>query len=193
MQPMSTTAQPATASSGGVPELTALGRRLEMLRIERGLSKQDLARRADTSRQQLWRVMTGKSELTTALCQRLADVLGIDGRALRNPEAFALNDAEGVSRAFAEIGARVSGEHGRVGTHSRGTRARRADPPPTVAEYLADPRWIARTLATCPGGPEGRLLKRRLLDGLEDAAREAGVRLPPSFFPVRGRVVNGEL
>jgi transcriptional regulator with XRE-family HTH domain len=190
MQPMSTSAQPSTAPTAGVPELTALGRRLEMLRIERGLSKQDLARNAGTSRQQLWRVMTGKSELTTSLCHRRAEVLGIDARVLRNPEAFAAAVAgAGVTivDGVAGFGVAAAGE---VGRGVPGTRIRQV---PSVAEYLADPRWIARTLATCPGGPEGRLLKRRLLDGLEDAAREAGIRLPPSFFTVRGRVVNGEL
>ena len=37
----------------GAPELTSLGKRLEILRIERGISKQFLARYAGTSRQQL--------------------------------------------------------------------------------------------------------------------------------------------
>jgi transcriptional regulator with XRE-family HTH domain len=183
---MSTTVETTTAAPSGIPELTALGRQLEMLRLDRGLSKQGLAKHAGTSRQQLWRVMTGKSELTTSLCQRLAEVLGIDARILRDPEAFA--------RALGDIAAAAGGNRA---TASNGdapsVRASRMGPPPTVAEYLADPRWIARTLATCPGGDEGRLLKRRLLDGLEDTAREAGVRLPPAFFTVRGRVVNGEL
>lgn len=171
----------------GTPELTALGRQLEMLRLDRGLSKGELARNADTSRQQLWRVMTGKSELTTSLCQRLAEVLGIDARVLRDPTAFArvVGDmAGGGSHGSGDMSGSVAG---------RAVRASRKTPAPTVAEYLADPRWIARTLATCPDGEGGRLLKRRLLDGLEDAAREAGVRLPPAFFSVRGRVVNGEL
>ena len=42
-----------------------------------------LARGAATSRQQLWRVMTGKSELTGTLGQRLAEILQVDARALR--------------------------------------------------------------------------------------------------------------
>ena len=62
----------------GVPELTELGKRIEMLRIERGLSKQSLARAAGASRQQLWRVMTGKSELTGPLRQRLSEALRVD-------------------------------------------------------------------------------------------------------------------
>lgn len=61
----------------GTPELTALGKRLEILRIERGVSKQRLARHAGTSRQQLWRVMTGKSELTSSLRDRLASALAV--------------------------------------------------------------------------------------------------------------------
>ena len=183
MQRMSTTAEPTRGDADGVPELSALGRRLEMLRLERGLSKQGLARQAGASRQQLWRIMTGKSELTTSLCQRLADVLGVDTRVLRNPDAH----------SHTVMGARAVESSTHAGRPGRGTQSPRLDPAPTVAEYLADPRFIARTLATCPGGSEGRLLKRRLLDGLEDAAREAGVRLPPSFFTVRGRVVNGEL
>src|SRR5678810_1001257 len=68
----------------GVPELTALGKRIEMLRLDRRLSKGVLAQRAGTSRQQLWRVMTGKSELTSSLCARLADVLETDSRLLRD-------------------------------------------------------------------------------------------------------------
>jgi transcriptional regulator with XRE-family HTH domain len=183
---MSTTADRENVAPPGVPELTALGRQLEMLRLDRGLSKQTLAKNAGTSRQQLWRVMTGKSELTTSLCQRLAEVLGIDARVLRDPAAFARVIDE-IAAATAEVGGKSAAAGART------VRAPRMGPTPTVAEYLADPRWIARTLATCPGGDEGRLLKRRLLDGLEDTARDAGVRLPPAFFTVRGRVVNGEL
>ena len=184
---MSTTVEPKNGPGSGIPELTALGRQLEMLRLDRGLSKQGLARHAGTSRQQLWRVMTGKSELTTSLCQRLAEVLGIDARILRDPGAFA--------RAIGDIATAAAEEVGDVAGAVAGHAARvsRKAPAPTVAEYLADPRWIARTLATCPGGEGGRMLKRRLLDGLEDAAREEGIRLPPAFFSVRGRVVNGEL
>src|SRR3954453_13557736 len=66
----------------GAPELTELGKRLEILRIERGISKQHLARFAGTSRQQLWRVMTGKSELTSSLRERLAFALSVDAQAL---------------------------------------------------------------------------------------------------------------
>src|SRR4249919_1823710 len=81
---MSTQALLDSALSEGVPELTTLGKRLEILRIERGISKQHLARYAGTSRQQLWRVMTGKSELTSSLKERLAGALSVDPSLLSN-------------------------------------------------------------------------------------------------------------
>ena len=173
-------ADPSSRMSPGVPELTALGRQLEMLRLERGLSKQGLARHAGTSRQQLWRVMTGKSELTTSLCQRLAETLGIDARALRDPDVFA--------RALVDVTERTVHRQPELPprwlTHAGS---------PDIARYLSDSRNVVRTLSTYPGGEEGRSLKRAFLDALEDCASKAGVRLGPSFFTVRGRVVNGEL
>src|SRR6478672_2558346 len=71
-------------SAAGFPELTPLGKHIEVLRIGRGLSKQHLARFAGTSRQQLWRVMTGKSELTSSLKERLAGALAVDPSLLSN-------------------------------------------------------------------------------------------------------------
>ena len=73
----------------GAAELSPLGKRIEILRIERGRSKQQLARHASTSRQQLWRVMTGKSELTTALRGRLAAALAVDVALLVHGESIA--------------------------------------------------------------------------------------------------------
>src|SRR3954471_7635710 len=80
-------------SPEGAPELTTLGKRLEILRIERGVSKQRLARHAGTSRQQLWRVMTGKSELTSSLRDRLAVALAVEPRALTSPSESAVTTA----------------------------------------------------------------------------------------------------
>src|SRR3569832_2109298 len=89
----------------GAPELTQLGKRLEILRIERGVSKQHLARHAGTSRQQLWRVMTGKSELTSSLKERLAGALSVDPSQLSlTPTSTATQTfglAAGVSSPFA--------------------------------------------------------------------------------------------
>src|SRR3954466_15716224 len=79
---MSTEVSGGEGLSEGAAELTQLGKRLEILRIERGVSKQRLARHAGTSRQQLWRGMTGKSELTSSLRERLASALAVEPAAL---------------------------------------------------------------------------------------------------------------
>lgn len=148
----------------GVPELTELGKRIEMLRIERGISKQHLARYAGTSRQQLWRVMTGKSEMSLALRTRLADVL-------QSPAI------DGATRTTT------------LAMPPAATRAPRL----TFDRYLGDSAAIARTLATLPTGDRGRTLKRRLLEAIEDAALEAGLALDTAFFELRRRVLSGEL
>jgi len=157
--------EPHIARQSGFPELTDLGKRIEMLRIERGLSKQYLARYAGTSRQLLGRVMTGKAELTGALRTRLADALNV----------AALEFDVSVSRATAS-----------------GTNYANAAPI-QFPTYLTDPLAIARTLSTMPAGDTGRALKRRLLDALEDTALGAGVVLDARFFDLRRRVLSGEL
>jgi transcriptional regulator with XRE-family HTH domain len=160
-------AKPQIADGSGFPELTHLGKRIEMLRIERGLSKQHLARYAGTSRQQLWRVMTGKSELTGTLRSRLADVLNVT----------ALEFDMSVARAAT------------TGVIRTGRAALSVD----FEQYLGDPASIARTLATMPAGDAGRSLKRRLLDSIEDMALGSGSVLDAQFFDLRRRVLSGEL
>lgn len=160
-------AEPPIAEESGFPELTRLGKRIEMLRIERGLSKQHLARYAGTSRQQLWRVMTGKSELTGALRSRLADVLNV------TPLEFDMSVARPAT----------------TGTTRTGRTALSAD----FGQYLGDPASIARTLGTMPGGDTGRSLKRRLLDSIEDMALDSGCVLDTRFFDLRRQVLAGEL
>ena len=152
----------------GAPELTELGKRIEKLRIDRGLSKQHLARHAGTSRQQLWRVMTGKSELSGGLGARIAQVLGT--AVLSGPLAA---EVDGRVYATATTTARSSAD--------------------LFAAYLADPSAVAQTLSTIPGGPDGRRVKRRLLDALEDEAISRGSHLDPAFFDLRRRVLAGEL
>ena|SRR5579884_3040612 len=149
----------ADAATAGQPELTELGKCIEMLRIERGFSKQYLARFAGTSRQQLWRVMTGKSPLTVGLRARLADVLRVSALELESD------------------------------VRRRGAQSAATD----LHAYASDAGAIARTIATMPTGDDGRALKRRFLDALEDFAVSAGCDLDPHFFDVRRRVVNGEL
>src|SRR5512132_4174854 len=135
---MSTENTEGTPHEDGFPELSVLGKRIELLRIERGMSKQRLARAAGTSRQQLWRVTTGKSELTSSLCQRLADVLHIDARLLRGEPLEP--EAEGL-RELAAAASRV--------------------PPAAsdLADYVATEHHLVRTLETLPGGPSGERLK----------------------------------
>jgi transcriptional regulator with XRE-family HTH domain len=96
---MSTGAPAPDDELPGSPELTPLGKHIEVLRIGRGLSKQHLARFAGTSRQQLWRVMTGKSELTDGLRQRLAQALKVDTESLvpQTPDASVAARGIGVS------------------------------------------------------------------------------------------------
>jgi transcriptional regulator with XRE-family HTH domain len=173
---MSTQALLDSALSEGVPELTILGKRLEILRIERGISKQHLARYAGTSRQQLWRVMTGKSELTSSLKERLAGALSVDPSLLSNAgqtntHTFALASTIGIGAPDA--------------TGDRGV--------PTIDEYLEDPQLLATTLRTLPTGDSGRRLKRALLNALEDLAVESAHPLPLDYSEIRRRVLAGEL
>jgi transcriptional regulator with XRE-family HTH domain len=154
------------ANFAGFPELTPLGKRIEMLRIERGLSKQYLARFAGTSRQQLWRVMTGKSELTGSLKSRLADALNV------------------AALEFDLTG------HTSESTTSRGLSA---ETDARVVAYIADPQAITRTLMTMPAGDDGRALKRRFLDLLEDMALAVGCSLDADFFDLRRKVLAGQL
>ncbi|MDB4886451.1 MAG: Helix-turn-helix domain [Gemmatimonadetes bacterium] len=156
----------------GAPELTALGKRLEILRIERGVSKQHLARHAGTSRQQLWRVMTGKSELTSSLRERLASALAVEPGDLANgTTSSALGH---VASSFSLVGGSTTA-------------------PASVADYLAEPSHLATTLRTMPTGDGGRRLKRALLNAVEDLAVEAGKALPLEYSEIRRRVLAGEL
>jgi transcriptional regulator with XRE-family HTH domain len=164
---MSTEALRDSTLPEGAPELTVLGKRLEILRIERGISKQHLARHAGTSRQQLWRVMTGKSELTSSLRERLAFALSVDTHSLYNGDRR--DDGLGASTASALTVV------------------------PTLNEYLTNPSLLAATLRTLPSGDGGRRLKRSLLNTLEDLAVEGGHMLPLDYSEIRRRVISGEL
>jgi transcriptional regulator with XRE-family HTH domain len=173
----------------GVPELTALGKRIEMLRLDRRLSKGVLAQRAGTSRQQLWRVMTGKSELTSSLCARLSEVLEIDSRRLTSL-ADHDGDDDRLPRLLAEriAPARVSYQ---LLPRDEGSAV--AGICQTIEEYVAEPDGLARTLETLPATDDGRRLKRVLLDAIEDIAIERSIKLPQSLFDLRRGVVNDDV
>ena len=176
---MSTEVVRDSALPDGAPELTPLGKQLEILRIERGVSKQHLARHAGTSRQQLWRVMTGKSELTSSLRERLASAL-----------AVLPTDLNG------ELGSRtgtyVAGSTPAV-IALEGTAAEMPAAAPTVTEYLSEAVHLASTLRTLPGGDGGRRLKRALLNAVEDLAVEAEHPLTLDYSEIRRLVLAGEL
>jgi transcriptional regulator with XRE-family HTH domain len=156
-------------------ELTPVGKQLEMLRIQRGLSKQHLARYAGTSRQQLWRVMTGKSELTSSLRHRLAEVLHVDAAAI----GVALSSPANSQSATRPLAPVVSNQF---------------DPAAIdFPTFVADAERLRRTLQLLPSGPTGKRLKRALLDALEDLAVEHAITLSAEFFHLRREVVNGEL
>lgn len=171
----------------GVPELTELGKHIEVLRIRRGLSKQHLARFARTSRQQLWRVLTGKSELSTSLRERLAEVLQVNPAELTE---------RGIIRAAAAPTARSSGRARQAGASEAISALRSSEPsaaPLTFDRFLVERSAIERALRALPSGVEGRQLKRALLDALEDLALERSLPLPRAFFEIRRRVLAGEL
>ena len=169
---MSTEAIDDSMLAEGVPELTQLGKQLEILRIERGVSKQRLARHAGTSRQQLWRVMTGKSELTSSLRERLAVALSVE------PATLSIAGVRAEPAAFGS---------------SFGFPATLPANAPTTSEYLLDARHLAATIRTLPTGDGGRRLKRALLNSVEDLAVEAGQALPLEYSEIRRRVLAGEL
>jgi DNA-binding Xre family transcriptional regulator len=171
---MSTEVLPESELAEGASELTALGKRLEILRIERGVSKQRLARHAGTSRQQLWRVMTGKSELTSSLRERLATALAVEPAALSS----ALSTTEGSAVATTLFAMSSTGVPFTAAT---------------VSDYLTDPAHVLATLRTLPSGDGGRRLKRALLNAVEDLAVEAGGSLPLDYSEIRRRVLAGEL
>src|SRR5215211_5989403 len=175
---MSTEVLLDSALPEGAPELTSLGKRLEFLRIERGISKQHLAKHAGTSRQQLWRVMTGKSELTSSLKERLAGALSVD------PALLSVGAAAPQSHTFGLAATVRSPFSAPVATDST---------PPTIVDFLNDPSLLTQTLRTLPSGDAGRRLKRALLNTLEDLAVEAAHALPADYSEIRRRVLAGEL
>ncbi|MEO6526951.1 MAG: helix-turn-helix transcriptional regulator [Gemmatimonadaceae bacterium] len=174
---MSTEVLLDSALPGGVPELTSLGKRLEILRIERGISKQQLARHAGTSRQQLWRIMTGKCELTGSLRGRLAGALSVEPSALSSSLSLPPTRTDDLAASL-------------------GTPTGWADSDgsaPSITEYLRNPAHLTATLRTLPAGDSGRRLKRALLNALEDLAVEASFALPVDYSEIRRCVLAGEL
>lgn len=171
----------------GTPELAPIGKRIEMLRIERGLSKQQLAKGAGISRQQLWRVLAGKSDLTSSLRERLAFVLRTEISVLQpDPDGEAARPlATWFGRSAA---AELSNEAAASATTTLANTA-----PATFAEFVSSPTYVQVLLAALPGCESGLALKRAVLDSIEDVAMARGIALPDAFFALRRAVITREL
>ena len=174
----------------GTPELAPIGKRIEMLRIERGISKQQLAKAAGISRQQLWRVLAGKSELTSSLRERLAFVLRTDVAVLQSP-ATPTPDTVTLASWFGSRSAAAT---------AAPTRALAPVPPvpavpavATLAEFVSTPGAVESLLAEIPPCDGGLALKRAVLDAIEDVTMARGIALPATFFDLRRAVINRAL
>jgi len=185
---MSTDAEDEQLVANGVPELTPLGTRIELLRMARRMSKRVLAQRAGTSRQQLWRVMTGKSELTTSLCARLAEVLETDSRLLRDASRPSTDGEFAATRRTASRELTAAWQVGSA-VDAAQSAGRFCE---TLEEYVSSPSGLERTFGTLPNTDDGRRLKRVLLDTIEDIAIARSLKLPQAIFDLRRAVVNAD-
>jgi len=177
-------------AGNGVPELTPLGKRIELLRFERRMSKRVLAQRAGTSRQQLWRVMTGKSELTSSLCARLSEVLETDSRLLREASRSGLEAHSSLHKSSAIAPPYGPPGNGAVTRTDRdGTAERFCE---TLEDYVSSTSGLERTFETLPPTEDGRRLKRVLLDAIEDIAMSRSLKLPQAIFDLRRAIVNAD-
>ena len=165
---MSTEGDLSNIEAPGFPEFVELGRIIENRRIARRLTKRALAHYIGISRQQLWRIMTGKSELTPVLQARLAEILDVNPRSLTGVSSRQDGDGDGrVVRALLDGDAQLS-----------------------FADYIADREAIERTFRTLPTSAEGRWLKRALLNAIEDLAAERGIDVPGIVFELRREVIG---
>jgi hypothetical protein len=120
--------------------------------------------------------MTGKSELTSSLRDRLAGALSVDPGFLTSAAATPTSHTYSFAAAA----------HPNV-DNGPGALA------PSIAAYLTEPAHLATTLRTLPSGDSGRRLKRALLNALEDLSVESALSLPPDFSEIRRGVLSGEL
>lgn len=161
----------ALLGGGNAPRLSETGRRIEMLRIARGISKQRLAALAGVSRQQLWRVMTGKAPFAGALRDRIAETLGSSAGQLAS-----IPSTSGISFIAYPNSLEQQGD---------GAAALEA--------YLRRLDRLERSLRGLPSGGDGRRLKLLLLNALEEQAALRGVTIPAELLDLRRRVLASEL
>jgi transcriptional regulator with XRE-family HTH domain len=154
--------------------------------MDRRMSKRVLAQRAGTSRQQLWRVMTGKSELTSSLCIRLSEVLETDSRLLRDVRQPSADSNSGSAVSAEKLPSVV------VATGAIDRDALLDGFCETLEEYVSSTSGLQRTFSTLPNTNDGRRLKRVLLDAIEDIAIARSLKLPQAIFDLRRAVVNAD-
>ncbi|HEU5173650.1 MAG TPA: helix-turn-helix transcriptional regulator [Gemmatimonadaceae bacterium] len=171
----------------GTPELAPIGKRIEMLRIERGISKQQLAKAAGISRQQLWRVLAGKSELTSSLRERLAFVLRTDAAVLQR-----VADEPAPAPLATWFGG-VRPDAAMTTTMAAGASVPASTSPLTFLEFVATTTHVQGLLAALPSCDSGLALKRAVLDSIEDVAMARGIALPIEFFELRRAVITRAL
>ena len=66
-----------------------VGRQVERLRTQRGLTRPGLAARLGVDRTHVWRIETGETLPSLALLDKMAGLFGVTLDALRNPPARA--------------------------------------------------------------------------------------------------------
>ena len=152
------------------------------------MSKRVLAQRAGTSRQQLWRVMTGKSELTSSLCARLSEVLETDSRVLRDIDRAPF-DVAPIARLHRIHSGNRNGNAPSLDQMAASDGERFCE---TLEEYVSSPAGLERTFETLPKTGDGRRLKRVLLDTIEDIAISRSLKLPQAVFDLRRSIVNAD-
>lgn len=156
--------------------LTELGQRIEDLRRAAGLNTQGLARKAAMSRQHLWRISTGRTDVETGDVVRIARALGVAPSELL-PDLGAGQWEPETDRDAAAAG---SGD----------------EPTPAGREleaFMSNMERIVHLLSNSSGGDITQAVKIGLLNGIEQVARETGNKLPPEYGEIRRRVINGEL
>jgi plasmid maintenance system antidote protein VapI len=160
-----------------------------MLRLERGISKLSLARSTGASRQQLWRVMTGRSALTRSLAGQLGVVLGVTPdelmamptdsavapRLLRRTRRSAASPTAAPAAVGGSLADAIVAPPAAVGVAGFWPVWKAAV---TTPAFLADPAAIGRALDELPSDRAGKRVRRALLAALRREAAELGVAVP---------------
>jgi transcriptional regulator with XRE-family HTH domain len=150
----------------GVRVCPGAGARLNDLMFRARLSRSDLAERAGVSRDTLHSALNDR--LSTKTAKKLAAALNVDADAILFP-AF-----EGVAEETQPYD---------VGPSEAGRE---------LEDFFGSVERVIRTLSSATGAaPMDPKSKLAILNGIEEAARLAGQKLPPEFWRLRQIVVEG--